>query len=64
MHITVFVEKLTTDLAKRFAYTPYSKFPVGAALLTLDGRVIKGACINNVTYGKRTPVSGFFEDSC
>ncbi|KAF9652135.1 cytidine deaminase [Thelephora ganbajun] len=36
--------------AKEFSYTPYSKFPVGAALLTADGRVIKGACIDNVTY--------------
>ena len=52
------------DLAKKLSYTPYSKFPVGAALLTLDGRVIKGACIDNVTYGEWTPISGIFEDSC
>lgn len=28
--------------AKKAAYMPYSKFPVGAALLCADGTVIKG----------------------
>lgn len=45
------------QLAKEFAYTPYSSFPVGAALLTLDGRTIKGACIDNVTYGEHAHFS-------
>jgi cytidine deaminase len=40
------------DIAKQFAYTPYSGFPVGAALLTPDGRAIKGACIDNAAYGE------------
>ena len=41
--------------AKEFSYTPYSRFRVGAALLTLDGRVVKGACIDNVAYGEHAP---------
>ncbi|KAF9652122.1 cytidine deaminase [Thelephora ganbajun] len=37
--------------AKEFSYSPYSKFRVGAALLTTDGRIIKGANIENASYG-------------
>ena len=33
------------------AYCPYSKFPVGAAVLYKDGRVITGANIENVSLG-------------
>ncbi len=33
------------------AYCPYSKFPVGAAVLYKDGRVITGANIENVSFG-------------
>ncbi|KAJ7153494.1 cytidine deaminase [Mycena crocata] len=33
--------------AKKNAYSPYSKFPVGAALLSSDGIIIKGASIDN-----------------
>lgn len=40
------------SLAKKFSYTPYSGFRVGAALLTVDGRVIKGACVDNASYGE------------
>ncbi|KAH8827619.1 cytidine deaminase-like protein, partial [Flagelloscypha sp. PMI_526] len=37
--------------AKKGSYSPYSKFPVGAALLTPDGSIIKGANIENASYG-------------
>ncbi|CAL1713888.1 unnamed protein product [Somion occarium] len=37
--------------AKEFAYSKYSKFRVGAALLTPDGQIIKGANIENASYG-------------
>jgi len=37
--------------AKEFSYSPYSKFRVGAALLTVDGQIIKGANIENASYG-------------
>ncbi|SEP66283.1 cytidine deaminase [Piscibacillus halophilus] len=32
------------------AYVPYSTFPVGAALLTTDGKVYKGFNIENAAY--------------
>ncbi|WJY28498.1 MULTISPECIES: cytidine deaminase [Sporosarcina] len=32
------------------AYVPYSKFPVGAALLTADGDIIEGCNIENSAY--------------
>ena len=33
------------------AYTPYSKFRVGAAAFTTDGRLITGCNVENVSYG-------------
>lgn len=36
--------------ATQFAYNPYSKFKVGAAILTKDNRVFLGANIENVAY--------------
>ena len=36
--------------ARKMAYTPYSHFNVGAALLTKDGRVYRGCNIENASY--------------
>jgi cytidine deaminase len=33
------------------AYVPYSKFPVGAAALVDDGRVVVGCNVENAAYG-------------
>lgn len=37
--------------AQQKAYSPYSNFQVGAALLTADGQIYPGANIENVSYG-------------
>lgn len=34
----------------QFSYVPYSHFPVGAALLTEDGRVFTGCNVENAAY--------------
>ncbi|PBK87137.1 cytidine deaminase-like protein [Armillaria gallica] len=36
--------------AKDKAYSPYSHFPVGAALLALDGAIIQGCSVDNASY--------------
>ncbi len=36
--------------ARSLSYTPYSKFAVGAALLCKDGKVYRGANIENAAY--------------
>jgi cytidine deaminase len=36
--------------AKRHAYTPFSEFKVGAALLTADGQIFTGCNIENSSY--------------
>jgi cytidine deaminase len=38
-------------MAMRQAYAPYSKFPVGAAALVDDGRIISGCNVENASYG-------------
>jgi cytidine deaminase len=37
--------------AMQKAYAPYSNFPVGAAALTDDGRIISGCNVENASYG-------------
>jgi len=37
--------------ARRSAYVPYSKFKVGAAVLSRDGRVFAGCNVENATSG-------------
>jgi cytidine deaminase len=36
--------------ARKFAYVPYSKYPVGAALITQSGKVYTGCNIENAAF--------------
>ncbi len=36
--------------ARRLAYTPYSDYPVGAAILAEDGRIFTGVNVENASY--------------
>lgn len=37
--------------ARANAYAPYSRFPVGAAALTVDGRIFSGCNVENASFG-------------
>jgi cytidine deaminase len=37
--------------AMAHAYVPYSRFPVGAAALVQDGRIVSGCNVENASYG-------------
>ena len=37
--------------AMQHSYSPYSNYPVGAAALVDDGRIITGANVENASYG-------------
>jgi len=37
--------------AMRLAYVPYSNFPVGAAAIVDDGRIVSGCNVENASYG-------------
>lgn len=37
--------------ALEHAYVPYSKYPVGAAALTDNGRIVSGCNVENASYG-------------
>ncbi len=39
------------EKARKRAYTPYSKFQVGAAVLSVDGKIFTGCNIENASFG-------------
>ncbi len=39
------------EKARRSSYSPYSRFAVGAALLTKSGRVFRGCNVENASFG-------------
>jgi cytidine deaminase len=41
----------TAEAAMAKAYVPYSHFPVGAAALVDDGRIVSGCNVENASYG-------------
>jgi len=43
--------KAEATTAMRHAYAPYSRFPVGAAALVDDGRLVTGCNVENAAYG-------------
>lgn len=51
MNIDWALLKQAAQAALSHSYAPYSNFPVGAAALTQDGRLITGANVENASYG-------------
>lgn len=43
--------RAAAEEARRNAYAPYSRFPVGAAGLVDDGRIVTGCNVENASYG-------------
>ena len=41
----------TAKKAMHMAYAPYSNFPVGAAAIVDDGRIVSGCNVENASYG-------------
>jgi cytidine deaminase len=44
------LRKLATEAMQK-AYVPYSRYPVGAAALVDDGRIVVGCNVENASYG-------------
>lgn len=42
---------LSAQNAKEKAYSPYSKFNVGAAILSINGKIFSGCNVENASYG-------------
>ena len=53
MKLTKTITRLieTAITAQKGAYCPYSRYPVGAAVLTESGRIFSGANVENASYG-------------
>lgn len=60
---------LAARQAREAAYAPYSRFQVGAAVLTRDGRIFTGCNVENAAYGlcncaERTALFGAIAAGC
>jgi cytidine deaminase len=51
--VQAFLVKAAREAAAH-AHCPYSRYPVGAALLTADGQVYTGCNVENISYGLGT----------
>lgn len=51
MHIDSKQLLSAAEAASHYAYSPYSKFAVGAAVLADDGRAFTGVNVENASYG-------------